>query len=299
MGEGGEMLVIATLLLLSLTPLTWAAIPSFLANLEEDSTYHKCDSAMCWWTTFDIEIHSDFSVPNSSLVIADYRWDWWEVKMSSLLEECAPSLPLSQIAYSFSACTNIEDESVEEVCIALQRDWLDEKGAIKTTFIQTYSELPKAESFINECLALGGADVSEVEEIFDYYDYSDYYDYDDYNYHNDDYNWVEEKVGGRKKRSLEGKLKERVKEREERRGGGRKGQRGGKVVEKKELARVKDQRGVRKDGQQRGETVKRKKKHRRTRKRRNRRREQGREERKPNQADRRPKRRRRKRQNRL
>ena len=54
------MLVIATLLLLIPTPLTWAAIPSFLANLEEDSTYHKCDSAMCWWTTFDIEIHSDF-----------------------------------------------------------------------------------------------------------------------------------------------------------------------------------------------------------------------------------------------
>merc|ERR1712192_26743 len=224
--EGGEMLVISTLLLLRLTPITWAAIPSFLANLEEDSTYHKCDSAMCWWTTFDIEIDSDFSVPNSSLVVADYRWDWWEVKMSSLLEECAPSLPLSQIAYSFSACNNIEDESVKEACIAVQRDWLDEKGAIKTTLIQTYSELPKAESFINECLALGGADVSEVEEIFDYYDYSDYYD-------NDDYNWVEEKIGGRNKRSLEGKLKARVKEREERRGMGRKGQRGGKVVEKK------------------------------------------------------------------
>merc|ERR1712172_192587 len=60
-----------------------------------------------------------------------------------------------------------------------------------------------------------------------YYDYSDYYDYDD------DYNWVEEKVGGRKKRSLEGKLKARVKVREERRGMGRKGHRGGKVVEKK------------------------------------------------------------------
>merc|ERR1712192_284156 len=232
--EGGEMLVISTLLLLRLTPITWAAIPSFLANLEEDSTYHKCDSAMCWWTTFDIEIDSDFSVPNSSLVVADYRWDWWEVKMSSLLEECAPSLPLSQIAYSFSACNNIEDGSVEEACIAMQRDWLDEKGAIKTTLIQTYSELPRAESFINECLSLGGDDVSEVEDIFDYYDYSDYYDYDDYNYDDDDdYNWVEEKVGGRKKRSLEGKLKARVKVREERRGRGRKGQRGGKVVEKK------------------------------------------------------------------
>merc|ERR1712181_218463 len=126
-----------------------------------------------------------------------------------------------------------EDESVKEACIAVQSDWLDEKGAIKITLIQTYSELPKAESFINECLALGGDDVSEVEEIFDYYDYSDYYDYDDYNYDNDDYNWVEEKIGGRNKRSLEGKLKARVKVREEKRGRGRKGQRGGKVVEKK------------------------------------------------------------------
>merc|ERR1711971_1014226 len=262
-GEGGEMLVIATLLLLSLTPITWAAIPSFLANLDEDSTYHKCDSSMCWWTTFDIEIDSDFSVPNSSLVIADYRWDWWEVKMSSLLQECAPSLPISQIAYSFSACNNIEDESVEEACIAMQRDWLDEKGAIKTTLIQTYSELPKAESFINECLALGGDDVSEVEEIFDYYDY---YDYDDYNY-DDDYNWVEEKVGGRKKRSLEGKLKARVNEREERRGGGRKGQRGGKVVEKKRTGKSQRPKGGQKrratkgrNGQKKKETQKNKKK---------------------------------------
>jgi len=226
------MLVIATLLLLNLTPLTWAALPSFLANLEEDATYHMCDSAMCWWTTFDIEIHSDFRVPNSSLVIADYRWDWWEVRMSSLLEECVPSLPISQIAYSFSACNNIEDESVKEACVAVQRDWLDDKGAIKTTLIQTHSELPKAGSFIKECLALGGDDVSEVEEFFDYYNYSDYHDYDDY-YDHHDYNWVEEKSGGRTKRSLEGKLKARVAEREERRGRGRKGHRGGKVLEKK------------------------------------------------------------------
>merc|ERR1711971_68400 len=175
--------------------------------------------------------------------------------MSSLLEECAPSLPISQIAYSFSACNNIEDESVEEACIAMQRDWLDEKGAIKTTLIQTYSELPKAESFINECLALGeGDDVSEVEEIFDYYDY---YDYDDYNYDDDDdYNWVEEKIGGRKKRSLEGKLKARVAEREERRGRGRKGQRGGKVVEKKRNGKSQRPKG----GQKRRKTQKNKKK---------------------------------------
>ena len=56
----GEMLVIVTLLLLNLTPITWSAIPSFLANLEEDSSYHMCDSDMCWRTTFDIEIDSDF-----------------------------------------------------------------------------------------------------------------------------------------------------------------------------------------------------------------------------------------------
>jgi len=222
------MLQLATLFLLNLSPLAWAALPSFLANLEEDSTYHQCDSAMCWWTNFDIDFVTDFRVPNSSLVIADYDWNWWEVKMNSLLEECAPSLPLSQVAYSFSACNDIDDSSIKEACFGVQRDWLDEKGAINTSLMQMYSEMPKAESFINECLALDGDGVSEVEEIFDYFDYHDYdyYDYDDYYYSNDGNDLVEEKSGRRQKRSSElGELKARVKQREER----RKGQRNGKV----------------------------------------------------------------------
>jgi len=222
------MLQLATLFLLNLSPLAWAALPSFLANLEEDSTYHQCDSAMCWWTNFVIDFVTDLRVPNSSLVIADYDWNWWEVKMSSLLEECAPSLPLSQVAYSFSACNDIDDSSIKEACFGVQRDWLDEKGAINTSLMQMYSEMPKAESFINECLALDGDGVSEVEEIFDYFDYHDYdyYDYDGYYYSNDGNDLVEEKSGRRQKRSSElGELKARVKQREER----RKGQRNGKV----------------------------------------------------------------------
>merc|ERR1711934_1253738 len=207
LGEG-EMLL-ATLVLLNLGPLlAWTALPSFLANLEERSTYHKCDSTMCWWTNFDIEFVTDLRVPNSSLVIADYDWNWWEVKMSSLLEECAPSLPLSQVAYSFSACNDIDDSSIKEACFGVQRDWLNEKGAINTSLMQMYSEMPKAESFINECLALDGN-----------YSYYDYY------YSNDGNDLVEEKSGRRQKRSLElGELKARVKQREE----GRKGQRNGK-----------------------------------------------------------------------
>merc|ERR1711934_1103418 len=227
LGEG-EMLL-ATLVLLNLGPLlAWAALPSFLANLEEWSTYHKCDSTMCWWTNFDIEFVTDLRVPNSSLVIADYDWNWWEVKMSSLLEESAPSLPLRQVAFSFSACNDIDDSSIKEACFGVQRDWLDEKGAINTSLMQMYSEMPKAESFINECLALDGDGVSEVEEIFDYFDYHDYdyYDYHDYYYSNDGNDLVEEKSGRRHKRSSElGELKARVKQREER----RKGERNGKV----------------------------------------------------------------------
>jgi len=90
------------LLLLSLGRLaTWGGLPSFLVTMEEEWHYHKCDPAMCWWTTFDIEIDTDYSVPNSSLVIADYDWDWWEIRTSSLLEECAPSLPLSQVDFKY------------------------------------------------------------------------------------------------------------------------------------------------------------------------------------------------------
>ena len=87
---------VRSLLLLSLGPLaSCGRLPSFLVTMEEELHYHKCDPAMCWWTTFDIEIETDYrsvlgekisenskfrcSVPNSSLVIADYDWDWWEV----------------------------------------------------------------------------------------------------------------------------------------------------------------------------------------------------------------------------
>jgi len=254
-------MLLATLVLLNLGTLAWAALPSFLANLEERSTYHKCDSAMCWWTNFDIEFVTDLRVPNSSLVIADYDWNWWEVKMSSLLEECAPSLPLSQVAYSFSACEDIDNSSIEEACIGVQRDWLDEKGEIKTSLMQMYSEMPKAESFINECLALEGDDMSEVEDIFDYYDYSDWYDYDyaDYYDYYDNYDGndlVEEKSGGRQKRSLElGKLKATVKQREKRRGRARKGPGARGRKEQGAERDVEEQRGRGRNGKRNGKVA--------------------------------------------
>jgi len=228
-----------SLLLLSLGPLaSWGGLPSFLVTMEEEWHYHKCDPAMCWWTTFDIEIDTDYSVPNSSLVIADYDWDWWEVRTSSLLEECAPSLPLSQIAYSFSACKGIKDENIEEACTAMQRGWIDEKGAINKVFLQeTYSAVTlKAQTFIDQCLVLEGNGVSEVEEIFDSYDYSDYYDYYDdyYDYYDYGDNEVDEKSGGRKSRSVDdGKLRSRVKQRQEQRAG-RRGQGGNRTKRRKE-----------------------------------------------------------------
>merc|ERR1712130_368633 len=261
--KGFKMLAPTLLLLLDLSPFAWAALPSFLDNLGWDSSYRKCDQAMCWSTTFDIEVVADFRVPNSSLVIANYDWNWWEVTTSSLLEECSPSLPLSQVAYSFSACKDIDDSSIEEACIAVQRDWLDEKGEIKKSLLQMYSEMPKAESFINECLALDGDHVNELEELFDYYDYSDYYDYYDYY---DENLWDEkqsgktygmkkvenlwdEKSGKRQKRSLDEKMEERVDQRQGRRRRARKGpgddrKKGGGVRDRGE----KEQRGLARKG---------------------------------------------------
>ena len=62
------MLQLATLFLLNLSPLARAALPSFLANLEEDSTYHQCDSAMCWWTKFDIDFVTDFRLGLTNII---------------------------------------------------------------------------------------------------------------------------------------------------------------------------------------------------------------------------------------
>merc|ERR1712130_45532 len=259
--KGFKMLAPTLFLLLDLSPFAWAALPSFLSNLGWDSSYRKCDQAMCWSTTFDIEVVADFRVPNSSLVIANYDWNWWEVTTSSLLEECSPSLPLSQVAYSFSACKDIDDSSIEEACIAVQRDWLDENGEIRKSLLQMYSEMPKAESFINECLALDGDHVNELEELFYYYDYSDYYDYDYY----DEILW-DEKSGKRQKRSLEEKLEERVKQRKEgRRGRARKGGRNGKVrgmVKKQRNGENSGQRGrnLKQRGAKRGKKSKKSKK---------------------------------------
>ena len=81
-----------------------------------------------------------------------------------------------------------------------------------------------------------GNGVNEVEEIFDSYDYSDYYDdyYDDYDYYNYGDNEVEEKSGGRKSRSVDdGKLRSRVKQRQEQRAG-RRGQGGNRTKRRKE-----------------------------------------------------------------
>merc|ERR1712013_794421 len=125
---------------------------------------------------------------------------------------------------------------IEEACTAMQRGWIDEKGAINRVFLQeTYSAVTlKAQTFIDQCLVLEGNGVNEVEEIFDDYDYSDYYDdYDDYDYYDYEDNEVDEKSGGRKTRSVDdGKLRSRVKQRQEQRAG-RRGQGGNRTKRRK------------------------------------------------------------------
>merc|ERR1712012_1245267 len=129
------------------------------------------------------------------------------------------------------------DENIEEACTAMQRGWIDEKGAINKVFLQeTYSAVTlKAQTFIDQCLVLEGNGVNEVEEIFDSYDYSDYYDYyDDYDFYDYGDNEVDEKSGGRKRRSADdGKLRSRVKQRQEQRAG-RRGQGGNRTKRRKE-----------------------------------------------------------------
>ena len=60
-GKMTSFFAVRSLLLLSQGPLaSWGGLPSFLVTMEEEWHYHKCDPAMCWWTTFDIEIDTDY-----------------------------------------------------------------------------------------------------------------------------------------------------------------------------------------------------------------------------------------------
>jgi len=159
------------LLLLSLLlPFVVAGgLPSFMNEYD----YKQCDDQSCWPTTFHIELwETDVKVPNTKIIAKKDDWDYVGVTLTSLLEECSPSLAPSQLAYSFTDCKDMKHD-IEEVCEYVKKGWLDDQGKIAAAFLETtFGGLEHASGYIGECLAWDG-------EGSDYYDYDyDYYDYD-------------------------------------------------------------------------------------------------------------------------
>merc|ERR1711962_535715 len=94
--DPGQLLVLFPLLSIV------SGIPSFLK-----SSYLRCDDTACWHKTFDLEHSHVLHVPNSSLIISDWDWDWYEVTTESIIQSCSPSLSQYQMPTLTSSSVRI------------------------------------------------------------------------------------------------------------------------------------------------------------------------------------------------
>merc|ERR1712243_550346 len=157
--DPGQVLVLLPLLSIV------SGIPTFLK-----SSYLRCDDTACWHKTFDIEYSHVLQVPNSSLIISDWDWDWYEVTTESIIQSCSPSVSHHQMPHAkFILCDDI-DNKLQDSCQYAQKGWIKSNGDIAGSFIEeTFNNLENANTYIEDCLNW------ETEGNHDFYDYD--YDY--------------------------------------------------------------------------------------------------------------------------
>merc|ERR1712126_749565 len=173
--DPGQVLVLLPLLSIV------SGIPTFLK-----SSYLRCDDTACWYKTFDIEYSHVLQVPNSSLIISDWDWDWYEVTMESIIQSCCPSLSHHQMPHAkFTLCDDI-DNKLQDSCQYAQKGWIRSNGDIAASFIEeTFNNLENANTYIKECLNL---ETEGKHDFFHYYMTGAGYNYD-YDYDHDFYDY--------------------------------------------------------------------------------------------------------------
>merc|ERR1712105_106914 len=134
-----------------------------------------------------------------------FTYDYFDVDTVGLLADCAPSVTVADIAYSFKSCKDKEiDWKYRDACLFRRKGWVGQDGkTINSSLSTAFGEIDGASENIEKCLKWDG--------VWDD-DYYDFYDYDD------DYWYLEEidTKDVRNKRDLNESIPDFLKNRNER-----------------------------------------------------------------------------------
>merc|ERR1711936_1339134 len=119
-------------------------------------------------------MNNEIPVPNKT--VKYFTYDYFDVDTVGLLADCAPSVTVADIAYSFKSCKDKEiDWKYRDARLFRKKGWVGQDGkTINSSLSTAFGEIDGASENIEKCLKWDGV---WDDDYYDYYDYYDDYDY--------------------------------------------------------------------------------------------------------------------------
>merc|ERR1711936_910837 len=108
-------------------------------------------------------MNNEIPVPNKT--VKYFTYDYFDVDTVGLLADCAPSVTVADIAYSFKSCKDKEiNWKYRDACLFRKKGWVGQDGkTINSSLSTAFGEIDGASENIEKCLKWDG--------VYDDYDY--------------------------------------------------------------------------------------------------------------------------------
>ena len=158
--------------------------PDFAVDDDWFDDYYVCEGDACAYSMVYLYIDETIQVPNKTVTYEKYKH--FDVSLSGLLADCAPSLSIVDIATTIASCRDV-DWKYRDACKYRRKEWLGQDGeTVKDSLDRDFDQIEGASENIVKCMDWDG--------VYDY-DYYDYYGYDYYDY----YDYLEESDANKKR----------------------------------------------------------------------------------------------------
>jgi len=137
-------------------------------------SWYECEEDACYGKTMYLYMNNEIPVPNKT--VKYFTYDYFDVDTVGLLADCAPSVTVADIAYSFKSCKDKEiDWKYRDACLFRRKGWVGQDGkTINSSLSTAFGEIDGASENIEKCLKWDGV---WDDDYYDFYDYDDDYDY--------------------------------------------------------------------------------------------------------------------------
>merc|ERR1712123_507796 len=171
---------------------------TFLNQLipDVDFDHEDCDGDACFQRNQVLSLDRAKTDPATNLAYNERSLAY--ASTQGLIATCLPKAKKEEVAASFKSC---QGHAMEEVCVFAKRGWLVKDAQEDTVanldlLIKSFSVLEGGDAAVKKCMKIKEeAEVKDDEYEYEYYNYADYYD---------EYDYLEEGEGRRKREAGNG-----------------------------------------------------------------------------------------------